>query len=97
MLHAFDGLDELEPTVEWGGKEGLHDPWDNSPSLDESTVGSTGPQHNDEGSTSPEAAHGELKSALITHFEFRRLRKDIRWLRHKAPGRRHASPNVEVV
>ncbi|CAM9198323.1 unnamed protein product [Pylaiella littoralis] len=22
MLHAFDGLDELEPTVEWGGKEG---------------------------------------------------------------------------
>lgn len=83
MLHAFDGLDELEPTVDWGGKEGLHDPWDNTPLADESTVGSTG-EPNDDSSDSyqkPEEAHFGLKNALMAHFDYRRrVKRDISWL-----------------
>ncbi|CAB1113473.1 unnamed protein product [Ectocarpus sp. CCAP 1310/34] len=29
MLHAFDGLEELEIVEEWGARAGLHDAWDN--------------------------------------------------------------------
>ncbi|CAN0462809.1 unnamed protein product, partial [Ectocarpus sp. 12 AP-2014] len=88
MLHAFDGLDELETVEDWGGRAGLHDAWDNDPLLDESTVGSTSPTPaNDDGTTTtPEAAHEELKNALMTHFEFRRSKNDIRWLRHTTTG-----------
>lgn len=100
MLHAFDGLDDLEPTVEWGGKEGLHDPWDHPPQLDESTTGSTSRSVDDDDSTTVTVAakkkHFELKNALIDHFEVRRQQGSIKWLRHKAPGRRHASRNVEI-
>ncbi|CAB1119739.1 unnamed protein product [Ectocarpus sp. CCAP 1310/34] len=74
VLHAFDGLDELETVEDWGGRAGLHDAWDNDPLLDESTVGSTSPTPaDDDGTTTiPEAAHEELKNALIAHVEFRR-------------------------
>lgn len=84
MLHAFDGLNELESTVNWGGKAGLHDPWDHAPLTDESTVGSTGPPNNDDDSSQkPEDAHFELKKALMAHFDYRRrVKKDIRWLQH---------------
>ncbi|CAN0415305.1 unnamed protein product, partial [Pylaiella littoralis] len=69
MLHAFDELDEFEPTVEWGGKEGLHDPWDNPPLLDESTTGSTSTSVDDDNAnTKPVQEHFILKKALVAHF-----------------------------
>ncbi|CAM9698993.1 unnamed protein product [Pylaiella littoralis] len=97
MLHAYDGLDELEPAVEWGGKEGLHNGWDRSPLLDESITGSTGSPIGDGNSTPRQKElHFALKNALVAHFEVQRQKNSIRWLKHKAPGRRFASSNVEI-
>jgi len=79
MLHTFDGMENLEPAAEWGGKGGLHDPWDNPPVLDEGTVGSTGA---DDGATAPEDAHFVLKKQLITHFDHRRRNHTLQWLQH---------------
>lgn len=84
MLHAFDGLDVLEPATSWGGKEGLHDPWVCPPTTDESTVGSTGPPNDDDDDSQlPDAEHFELKNALMAHFDYRRrVKRDITWLQH---------------
>lgn len=90
MLHAFDGLDELEPAVNWGGKEGLHDVWDNRPDLNEGSTGTrTMDVNDDDPATRPEVSHFALKNALIQHFEYRRLNKDLRWLRHANRGHQH--------
>ncbi|CAN0259087.1 unnamed protein product [Ectocarpus sp. 4 AP-2014] len=88
MLHAFDGLYELELVEEWGGRAGFHDAWDNGPLLDESTMGYTSPTPADDDgtTTTTEAVHEELKNARMTHFEFRRSKNGIRWLRHATTG-----------
>lgn len=81
MLHSLgEGLDKLEPGDNWGGEDGLHDPRDHEPALDESSVGHRGsPFYGREKveKVEKEKRHFTLKEALIAHFEYRLNKGDI--------------------
>ena len=75
-----EGLDKLEPGEDWGGQDGLHDPRDHEPALDESSVGHGGSPMYGKGKVDKlekEDGHFHLKEALIAHFEYRRNKGDI--------------------
>lgn len=81
MLGSLEeGLDKLEPGEDWGGEDGLHDPRDHEPALDESSVGSTASPFYGKDKVQKvekEEEHFALKEALIAHFEYRLKQGDI--------------------
>lgn len=74
MLRGLENLDVLEAGVEWGGRDGLHFPWVNDPSINESSVGWKGTLRDDE---AVEPAHHDAKNKLIADFAYRLKRGEI--------------------
>lgn len=82
MLRSVEGgLDKLEPGEDWAGEDGLHDPRDHEPALDESSVGNgKSPFYgwgNKVEEVDRENNHFLLKDALIAHFNYRLRKGDI--------------------
>ncbi|CAN0152375.1 unnamed protein product [Laminaria digitata] len=76
MLRSLEaGLDMLEPGEDWGGEDGLHDPRDHEPALDESSVGHKAcpfyGRKNKVEKWEKEKGHFPLQEALIAHFNYR--------------------------
>lgn len=81
MLRSVEGgLDKLEPGEDWAGEDGLHDPRDHEPALDESSVGRRGSPYYGRDrveNVEKEDNYFVLKDALIAHFDYRLSKGDI--------------------
>lgn len=83
MLHAFDGLHEMEADVHWAGQDGLHSAWVADPLEDVTSVGLRKWDDKDE-PTEVDASHDGFRNMLLESFTYRRTINDISWLRYKA-------------
>ncbi|CAN0468177.1 unnamed protein product, partial [Scytosiphon promiscuus] len=67
MLHAYDGLDELEPETNGAGADGRHEILDRNPLADYSSVGQRPAGASSETTIEVETEHAALKAKLIEH------------------------------
>lgn len=75
MLHTYDGMDGLEPDVNWAGSAELQATWEHNE--DTTSVGTK--DVNDREETEPE--HDVLRKQLMTSFCYRKdIKKDVFWL-----------------
>lgn len=78
ILHAYDGLDELEADVDWAGADGCHDPWIVDPATDVTSFGDQSGGGKE--TVEVESAHAVLRKKLVTSFAYRKKHNDIVWL-----------------
>ena len=81
MLHAHDGLDELEPETHWAGADGQHEILDRNPSAECSSVGLRSPDVSSDTTIEVESEHAARKARLVEHLAWMHKKRLLGWLR----------------